>query len=282
MEFIKNFNNNAALVRDQNGTEWVVVGNGIGFGKKKGDSIDKEKITRRFIAAEKNMALVNGVDDIDSRTLTLTNKVVHLVEQKQQTKFNDYQYLALADHIDFAIKRGIDGIELNDGTVRWEVSKLFPDEFALAQEAVKLLRSESKVNILDSETVYLTYHFLNSESDQTKVQETMRFTQLIGATINIVQYQYGVNLDVNSFNFGRFVAHLRAFMIRHMSPSRSQGSDLDPDLLQLIKRKYPKAYGTVEKIGNYIQQKTGWTLQPDDKVYLTLHVWRVTHRQEKE
>lgn len=71
-------------------------------------------------------------------------------------------------------------------------------------------------------------------------------------------------------------------MIRHISQSDDQGNELDPALLKLMQMKYSKAYETVEKIGNYIQQKTGWILQPDDKVYLTLHVWRVTHRQEKQ
>ncbi|MEB3365639.1 CAT RNA binding domain-containing protein [Lactobacillus sp. R2/2] len=34
MKFVKNFNNNAALVSDKSGVDWVVIGNGIGFGKK--------------------------------------------------------------------------------------------------------------------------------------------------------------------------------------------------------------------------------------------------------
>ena len=40
MDFIKNFNNNAALVRDESGVEWIVLGKGIGFGKKLGDCVD--------------------------------------------------------------------------------------------------------------------------------------------------------------------------------------------------------------------------------------------------
>ncbi|GHN15817.1 hypothetical protein ME782_02780 [Lactobacillus delbrueckii] len=45
MEFIKNYNNNAALVKD-----WVVIGKGIGFGLKKGMPVDESKIERRFLA----------------------------------------------------------------------------------------------------------------------------------------------------------------------------------------------------------------------------------------
>ena len=50
MEFIKNYNNNAALVKDLAGKDWVVIGKGIGFGLKKGMPVDESKIERRFLA----------------------------------------------------------------------------------------------------------------------------------------------------------------------------------------------------------------------------------------
>ena len=50
MEFLKKFNNNVALVRDDTGIEWVMIGKGIGFGKIKGEVLDTESVDRRFIA----------------------------------------------------------------------------------------------------------------------------------------------------------------------------------------------------------------------------------------
>lgn len=52
MEFIKNYNNNAALVKDSAGKDWVVIGKGIGFGLKKGMPVDESKIERRFLAQD--------------------------------------------------------------------------------------------------------------------------------------------------------------------------------------------------------------------------------------
>lgn len=34
MIFEKSYNNSAALVKDEAGVEWIVIGKGIGFGKK--------------------------------------------------------------------------------------------------------------------------------------------------------------------------------------------------------------------------------------------------------
>lgn len=64
--------------------------------------------------------------DISTKTLELTTKVIKLVEPKLNIKFNDFQYLALADHIDFALTRSEDKVDMNATNTRWEVRNLFP------------------------------------------------------------------------------------------------------------------------------------------------------------
>lgn len=49
MEIVKVFNNNASLVLNDNHQEEVVMGSGIGFGLKPGDTVDQKKIEKRFI-----------------------------------------------------------------------------------------------------------------------------------------------------------------------------------------------------------------------------------------
>ena len=51
--------------------------------------------------------------------IKITTKVVNLVERISSIHFTDYQYFVLVDHIDFALKRALDGIDIPDGTVRW-------------------------------------------------------------------------------------------------------------------------------------------------------------------
>ncbi|RMC47315.1 PRD domain-containing protein [Lactobacillus sp. ESL0228] len=284
MKFRKNFNNNAALVSDKSGVDWVVIGNGIGFGKKPGDAIDEEKITRRFVAVEKNIKMIDNIKDIDQRTLSLTSIVTDLVSKRLQVKFSDYQYMVLADHIDFMLKRTDERFELGPDTLSWEMNKLFPKEYGVAKDALKLIEQKTNLAFPQSEAVYLTYHFINAGSSQTKLQDTVKITKLIRGVVEIIEYQYGMQLDTESFNFSRFMTHLRLFMVRHLYPigDEDTGSELDHSLLELMKVKYNKAYETVLKIGTYLSNQAGWKLQPDDEVYLTLHVWRVTHRQSNK
>lgn len=54
MKFLKAFNNSAALVEDD-GTEKIVLGKGIGFGLKKGQDVDQSKIERCFVTTGSQM-----------------------------------------------------------------------------------------------------------------------------------------------------------------------------------------------------------------------------------
>ncbi|RRK10165.1 PRD domain-containing protein [Lactiplantibacillus garii] len=282
MKFLKNFNNNAALVVDDQAVEWIVVGNGVGFGKHKGDLIDENKVQRRFVATLKQNVDIDSFQDLKPQSFTITTKVVHLVEPLLKISFSDYQYFVLADHIDFALKRANDGIDVDNGTVRWEVKKLFNKEYQAANQAVALINQLANVTLPKSEVVFMTYHFVNAASDGSKLQETIKITKLISGIIDIVQYQFHMTLDTESFNYSRFIAHLRALLVQRACQVTVTNGELDASLLQLMMTKYPRAYETVERIDTFLQSQAGWQLQPDDKVYLTLHIWRVTHRQKSE
>nr|WP_280638163.1 PRD domain-containing protein [Lactiplantibacillus pentosus] len=99
----------------------------------------------------------------------------------------------------------------------------------------------------------MTYHFINAGSDGSKLQETIKITKLISGIIDIVQYQFQMNLDPESFNYNRFVAHLRALMVQRVSRTSGTGSELDQSLLQLMIAKYPQAYATVERIDTFLR-----------------------------
>ena len=75
MEFIKNYNNNAALVKDLAGKDWVVIGKGIGFGLKKGMTVDESKIERRFLAQDEIKRLLDACADSQSPSLLLIAKI---------------------------------------------------------------------------------------------------------------------------------------------------------------------------------------------------------------
>lgn len=56
---------------------------------------------------------IKQVKSFRPQTIDVTNQIVKMVEPLLQTKFSDYQYLASADHIDFAVTRISDHIDID-------------------------------------------------------------------------------------------------------------------------------------------------------------------------
>lgn len=280
MQFIKNFNNNAALVKDGCGCEWVVVGNGIGFGKQPGQPIDTNKIEHRYKAANEQSTEVKTLTQIDPEVLAVVSEIITYAEQALTVTFDDYQYLILADHIDFAVQRAKQQIEMLDGTIRWEISKMYAKEYQVALKAIQMVETALPVKLTTGEDIFLTYHFVNATSDVDDLQNTIHVTELIGQIVDITQYQYGMTLDTQSFSYNRFISHLHLFIVRHINHEEIHQDDLDPSFLVLVQTKYPKAYQTVERINQYLSQKEQWTLHADEQVYLAMHILRVTNREQ--
>ncbi|WP_048588110.1 PRD domain-containing protein [Lactobacillus jensenii] len=277
MIFEKSYNNSAALVKDEAGVEWIVIGKGIGFGKKAGDVIEEEKIERRFKNTDQDTTL-KTVTSLSSLALSLTNKMVELSQRELGIKFDNYAYTSLADHVDFMLTRSKENLVLDNQMMQWEVIKLYPKEVAVAKELVTMVEKEAKVTLPDSEVVFLTYHLVNVGFDKETVQETMELSKLLDGILRIVSLETGKKLDRTSFNYSRFVTHLRALLIQIIKKQERQNDGLDPIFGQLMKQKYPETSKVVTKIAYFIKEKTGYQLSEDDEVYLILHVWRVSNR----
>ncbi|MDN5575949.1 MAG: PRD domain-containing protein, partial [Pediococcus sp.] len=156
-------------------------------------------------------------------------------------------------------------------------------EYELALYVIKTLNQSDvlSVKLPDSEASSLVLHFVNAENKQDQVQDTVEITKLIAGIIQIVQLDFQETLDSKSFNYSRFITHLRGFMVNKMSKEDEieTEQELDPSFLNLMQAKYPEAYMTVQRIALYLKQQRNWQLSNNEQVYLTLHVWRVTHRQ---
>ena len=279
MKFKKSYNNSVALV-EENGQELIVVGKGIGFGLKPGMEVDVSKIERRYRSDEESMSEISQIKEIKAQVLNATTKIIEMAEPDLNIKFTDNQYLTLADHINFAIQRLREDINIGwSGVSRWEIKSLFPKEYKVAEKAVKILDSEFQITLPEEEIVLLTYHFVNAGNDDSKVQDTIKISKLISGIVDIVQYRYRIVFDTESFNYSRFITHLRALMVRKVLHQESGEDELDPTILELMKLKYAEAFETVESISTYLEGKAGWKLNQNDKLYLVLHIWRVTHRQ---
>ncbi|WP_185113018.1 MULTISPECIES: PRD domain-containing protein [Peribacillus] len=283
MKFVKAFNNNVALVEDSSNLEWVVMGTAVGYQKKKGDMIDESLIRRKFVAESSTVRrpLAQILDSIKPEILEVSVEIIKRAEAEIGVTFNTNIYLTLADHLNFAIERSDAGIEYAQPS-RWEVKKLYHKEYQAAVNAIRFVYDQLDVLLPKSEETFLTYHFVNAQNAHAKIEETMKMTEVINRIIDIVQYHFQIKLDEDSMNYSRLVTHLRFFVIRQLDHEQDGNPQVDNTLLDVVKTKYMKAYQAVGKIANLLLKQYGWSLSSDEKLYLTLHIWRVTSRAETE
>ena len=105
-----------------------------------------------------------------------------------------------------------------------------------------------------------------------KVEDIYDITKKIQDILSIVKYTYNIELNDNSLNYERFVTHLRFFFKR--LKDRELAEDKDDFLLKQVKNKYKNAYNCMLKIEKYLNVE----LTDEEKLYLTLHIQRVTQR----
>ena len=108
MPYIKKIlNYSVLLVSDESDEEYIVLQKGIGFGKKAGDEVEILSDGRVFVPVPKpdRSQLLGLLAEIPASYLELTQQIVAYAEETLHTSLNEHIYLALTDHLHFAVER---------------------------------------------------------------------------------------------------------------------------------------------------------------------------------
>lgn len=278
MKVQKILNNNIAIVIRGN-HESIAYSPGIAFKKKVGQTIDESEIAKSYVLDSKDRLehLSYLLTHTDESIIELVNKIVAFGEKELAIEGNDYLYLALLDHISFAIKRGHKKQFIMSPLV-WEVKKFYPKHYAVGLKAVKWLVDEFKIDFPEDEAVSITLHFINVQDGKTNINEKVKDIEILRDILNIIKYHFKTEFYENSLKYMRLVTHLQYFIER---VNRNESYDTEPNLLyEQVKTIYPNAYQAVEKINAYVLKKFKQQLSKDEYTYLMIHINRVTERKE--
>lgn len=280
MKISQILNNNVALVK-KGKNELIVYSKGISFRKKAGQSINENEIEKTYVLDSNDMLehfsylLSNTEEDY----LNLVNEVITYGETLLDKKANDYLYLTLLDHTDFALKRAKKGQFIKSPLI-WEVKRFYPKHFQIGLYALSLLKEHFQIEFPEDEAVSFALHFVNLQSDQSHLQETIEAMQILKDILSVIQYHYSIHLDEASLDYMRLVTHLQYF-IQRLKTKRIY-KDNDKELNSQIRILYPKAYECVGKIRAYIKSNFQLELTVDEETYLIIHIHRVTNQKGKE
>lgn len=110
MEVYKKINNNVALARDAKGRELVVFGKGIGFASMPYELTDLSCIQRTFYDVnEKYFALLR---DVPEAVFLAADDIADTAREELDCTLNANLTYALADHLNFAIQRSREGLNV--------------------------------------------------------------------------------------------------------------------------------------------------------------------------
>ena len=141
MKIIKIVNNNIVTSLDEQNREIIVMGRGLGFGRKPGMPIEDEKVEKvfRLNSVGENQKLVDIIQDIPLEHIKAADQIIEYAKSMLGERLKETIYLSLIDHIDGAIDRYKNQIQFTNPLL-WEIKQYYPSEFKVGVQSLSILR----------------------------------------------------------------------------------------------------------------------------------------------
>ena len=164
MQAVKVFNNNAVSVIMPDGREAILVGNGLGFGRRPGDVIDKSRVSKvYYVQNELQTKFLKMLDNVTPQVMQAAERI-SLAAEEQGILLSSKSTISLVDHISFALERVEKGTFLPNLMLS-ETRMLYPKEYAVGQRALELVRQFCGVQLPEDEAGYIALHLVAGAAD---------------------------------------------------------------------------------------------------------------------
>ena len=275
MKIIKIVNNNIVTSLDEQNREIIVMGRGLGFGRKPGMTIDDGKVEKvfRLNSAGENQKLVDIIQDIPLEHIKAADQIIEYAKSMLGEKLKETIYLSLIDHIDGAIERYENQIQFANPLL-WEIKQYYPSEFKVGVQSLSILRKMLGIELPVDEAAFIALHFITAEYD-TKMDVTFDIPRLIDDIIAIVESEFSIKINKESIHYERFITHLKFFAARVLQAKQMPDDD-DFLFRNMIRDQYKERYACAQKIRQHLGECYGVEISEEEVVYLTVHIKRVT------
>ncbi len=270
----KVLNNNVVVSIDpKTKKEVILMGSGIAFNKKPGQQIDEKKIEKTFVVDDENLGnkIKKLINQIPEGIFEITDEIITHAIVELNTVLDKQIYVSLADHIAFAVKRFRSGIIIKNELLN-EVRRVHKAEFKVSLWAVDYINEKLGIELPEDEAGFIALHFVNAGYRETTMK-SITSTKIIKDILNIIKYNFAIELDEDDLNYDRLLTHLKYFAKRIVN--NNQNNSTDSDFIKMISTTYPEAYECAVKIGDYILKNNDYYVNDDEIVYLTMHIQRV-------
>lgn len=265
--------NTVIAIHSEDNQEYLLMGKGIGFGKKITERIEAgsettiyslQKSTDRGNASE----LVKSISPV---CLEITGQILDIAEKKFG-KIDRSILFPMADHIEYAIKR-IKNQEQISNPLTEDIRVLFHMEFKVAQEIVPILKERMGIEIEEDEVGYIALH-IHSAIDDQKVSQAMQVAQAVRECISQIEQEIGKPIDVMSLAYNRLMNH-----IRYMAARAMKGEALKINMNDYMGIKFPNAFQIAERVCKQVERNLKCKMNEVEIGYLAMHIERVANEE---
>lgn len=275
MQIVKKINNNVALAKDGDGKDIVVFGKGVGFPAVPYELTDLSKIQRTFYDVKASH--VELATSIPEDVILLASDIVEMAYFELECDMNPNLPFTLADHLNFAIERLSKGLVLST-PLAYDIKHFYPAEAEIGKKALEIIEQQMGVKLPEEEATNIALHLVNGEMENSDMHSTLMTTKIVSDITAIVEENLDIRLDTGSFNYSRFVLHIR-YLIQRLEKNEQENSGMSA-ILRQMSREYPKSYRCTQKIISYFADTWNWQCNEDEILYLFVHINRVKEHTE--
>ena len=272
---IKALNHNAVLALESGtNAEYLIMGKGIGFGKKVSERIEpgEDSVIYSLQSVSKRGKAKELFQEIDAKYLEMANAILNEAE-KEFGKIDREILFPMADHIAFAVKRMKRG-ETITNLLTQDIRVLFYKEFKVASLIRDVLSCEEGLEIPDDEIGYVALH-VHSATDGEKVSNAMQIAAAVRECVTLIEQDAGRCIDVQTLSYNRLMNH-----IKYMAARAVRGEKLKVNMNQYIQQEFPRSYEIADTVCDHFGKQLGEKLPDTEIGYLAMHIERVYTDEE--
>ncbi|MBY7144390.1 PRD domain-containing protein [Virgibacillus sp. NKC19-3] len=272
MEIVRILNNNVVEVKKESGNHVIVIGNGIGFRKHKGDFVKQTDVDKVFILTNKQLfpTVENLLLTVPTHLIESCNLIVNYGREILGDQINQNIIITLTDHLNHAINKARDGFT-TPNPLNWDIKKFYPEEYEVGKYALDIVKKNHFVSLPEDEAGFIAMHFVAAIGDSKEPYTVIKVTEIMKAILNIVKAESEVELDEESLAYTRFIRHIQFLAIRALE-SATYSERFDDEISVLLKQKYENEYVIAEKIAATILIDYNIHISSSEKLYMTMHL----------
>ncbi|AMC93203.1 transcriptional antiterminator [Erysipelothrix larvae] len=252
--------------------EYILIGKGIGFQKKTDDVILEANISSYYVIHDRSkltdyeMIVLNTDDSV----LLVTEKALGYAEVKLNQSFDGGIHISLLDHINFALYRLKNNIEVGSFFTE-EYYLMYQDLYDIASEMVLMINEALDVRLPNTEIGSIILH-LHAALNKEKVSTSALYAQIISFSLGYIQNNLPLEIPSDSIARTRLITHLKFALKR-----TEQNKTIDNPLSDVIREKYFEIYHLSMILSQEIESRFQVKLPESEIGYIALHIYNLQY-----